>query len=172
MASKSIWQHVRQRGWLNGLINDYMRWVASIIASSSLPTFRCKLKCLCSIKHADEWRRLSSGQRSKFKVWIWSCRFVDHKVSHLLTSYLCIRSTPWTCSSVRCGLMSGWNLRAPLKSCAWTTVWWTRSGHQTPSSETPRSPFPITWPHPISSSVSWRMGLSSTPWGDTIQYSY
>lgn len=83
---------------------------------------------------------------------------------------LCLRSTPWTCFSARCGLMRGWNSRAPLKSCGWITSWWTKSGRQTLSSETPRSPFPITWPHPTSSSASCRTGLSFTPWGDFSQW--
>lgn len=43
MASKSIWQHVRQRERLNRLINDHPRWVASIFASSGF-TFHWKLK--------------------------------------------------------------------------------------------------------------------------------
>lgn len=83
---------------------------------------------------------------------------------------LCLRSTPWTCFSARCGLMRGWNSRAPLKSCGWITSWWTKSGRQTLSSENPRSPFPITWPHPTSSSASCRTGLSFTPWGDFSQW--
>lgn len=67
MASKSIWQHVRQREWLNGLINDYLGWVASIIASSSLFTFHCKLKKLFCIMNANEWRELCA--------WSWQRKF-------------------------------------------------------------------------------------------------
>lgn len=43
MASKSIWQHVRQRERLNRLINDHPGWVASIFASSCF-TLHWKLK--------------------------------------------------------------------------------------------------------------------------------
>lgn len=88
------------------------------------------------------------------------------------TLCLNIRSTPWTCSSARCGWTSGWNLRARPKSCGWTTAWWTRSGYQTRSSGTQRSPFRITWPHLTNSSASCRMGPSSTPWGDLTPDGY
>lgn len=79
---------------------------------------------------------------------------------------LCVRITPWTCSSARCGLMNGWNSKDLLKSCGSTIAWWKRSGYRTHSSETQRSPFLTTWPRRTNCSVLCRMAPSFTLWGD------
>lgn len=112
-------------------------------------------------------------------VWTWQREFKANIfllwdsyniMFHIRCCVVCIRSTPWTCSSARCGLMSGWNSRAQLKSCGSTTAWWKRSGYRTHFSETQRSLFLTTWRRQTNCSASWRMALSSIPWGDlTLQ---
>lgn len=103
---------------------------------------------------------------SRLKTKVLCCEVV---LMLYFTSYCCVlrvRITPWTCSSARCGLMSGWNSRDQLKSCGSTTAWWKRSGYRTRSSETQRGQFLTTWRRQTSCSVSCRMGPSSTRWGD------
>lgn len=145
----------RGNGWMDWLMIIWDEWHPSLPHHLSSPS--------------------TASWKSSFVLWMLmndgNCVLgVDKGSLQLFTNtsilYLCIRSTPWTCSSVKCGLMSDLNSRAPLKSYGWTTAWWTRSGHRTRFSETQRSLFLITWPHLTNSSASCRMELSSTPWGD------
>lgn len=150
---------------LNGLINHCVWWVASIIVSSYLPTVHCRIRGVFDILCCVAPGTVFTGQR-RFKTNILCCEVVLMLRFTSTLCVLCVRITPWTCSSARCGLMSGWNSRGLQKSCGSTTAWWKRSGSRTRSSETQRGPFLTTWRRRTNCSVSCRMGPSSTPWGD------
>lgn len=150
---------------LNGLINCCMWWVASIIVSSYLPTVHCWIRRVSHIIYCVT-PGTTFTRHWRLKTEVLCCELV---LKLYFTSYCCVscvRITPWTCSSARCGLMSGWNLRDQLKSCGSTTAWWKRSGYRTRFSETQRGQFLTTWRRQTNCSVSCRMGPSSTRWGD------
>ena len=78
----------------------------------------------------------------------------------------CARNTPSTCFSDKAGKTKGFDLKGPCSAFLSTISSPAKSGLQTHSSTTGRSPSPTTWPRPTSCCVWRTTAHCSTPCGE------
>ena len=91
-----------------------------------------------------------------------------HRPRAALTSLasLCARNTPSTCFSDKAGKTKGFGLKGPCSAFRSTISSPAKSGLQTRSSTTGRSPSPTTWPRPTSCCVWRTTARCCTPCGE------